>query len=215
MTETSPIVNGLVMIHKIITRSLNVALQKCNEYISLKGIPAHEARGYSMYLANLKQVTHSHHSSEDEIAFPYFREHIEAPYEQLKDDHNSLAVVLARLDPFLKEVSFNDLTSLKEVLTEFEKLWFPHIRIEEENFTPDRVNSKSAISDQVRMVKELSDHGHKNSGPGPLVLPFFFYNLEGTDREIFMTPFPWILKKFLVPVVWKGQWKHMAPFLLR
>ena len=214
MTETSPVTDGLLMIHKIISRSLNVSIRKCNEYISGEGIPADEARGFSMYLTNLKRVTHAHHLSEDEIAFPYFRDYIDAPYESLKHDHESLAAVLNMMDPFLEEVIFTDLHRLKEVLAEFEKLWFPHIGIEEDNFTPGKVNSKTGIKDQVKIVKELSAHGQRNSGPGPLVLPFYFYNLDGKDRENFMTPFPWILKKFLVPVVWKKKWGQMSPFLL-
>jgi len=41
-----------------------------------------------------------------------------------------------------------------------------------------------------------------------------FYNLEGKDREAFMKPFPMIVKKVLVPIIWKGQWKPMIPFFL-
>jgi hypothetical protein len=35
----------------------------------------------------------------------------------------------------------------------------------------------------------------KSSGPGPLTLPFVFYNIEGEDREEFMKGIHWIVNK--------------------
>ena len=52
------------------------------------------------------------------------------------------------------------------------------------------------------------------SNPATLILPFIIYNLEGKDREEFVSDMPWILKKFLVPVIWKKKWQKMKPFLL-
>jgi hypothetical protein len=93
-------------------------------------------------------------------------------------------------------------------------VWVPHIGIEEQNFTGDKVQSIMDMKEQVNLAEKLSKHGRQNSGPGPLALPFMIYNLEGNDREAFVLRFPWIVKKVLVPVLWKGQWKPMIPFLL-
>jgi hemerythrin-like domain-containing protein len=214
MTNISPVVGGLSRIHKIISRGLNTSIRKCDEYVMKQGIPPREAEGFSMYVTTLKSITHSHHLSEDEIAFPYFKDNIKAPYNRLKDDHNAIEYVLDKLEQSLSEVNTKGVGNLRDVLGEFEMLWVPHIRIEEENFTSERLQAFAGIEEQLELVEKLGKHGSKNSGPGPLALPFMFYNLETSDRELFMEAFPWIVKKVLVPVVWKGQWKPMSPFLL-
>lgn len=214
MTETNPLIEGLLRIHKIISRGLNISLQKCEEYLGRQGIPPEEIAGFSMYVKALKWVTHAHHLSEDEIAFPYFRNKIEAPFERLQDDHRIISSVLVRLDQCLAEIPSDDIIKLRELLGEFEKLWVPHIKIEEENFTPEKLQKIAVASEQVKIAANIAIHSSKNSGPGPLSLPFLFYNLEGKDREILLLSFPWIVKKVLVPIIWRGQWKPMSPFLL-
>jgi hemerythrin-like domain-containing protein len=214
MTQISPVIQGLSSIHKIITRGLTISIQKCDEYPGKQGIPSEEATGFSLYVKTLKWVTHAHHLSEDEIAFPYFKDYIEAPYSKLKDDHQTIALVLEKLEKCLPEISSGHVGNLNEALREFEKLWVPHIGIEEANFTAEKINKAVGIQDQVAIAQKLGKHGSKNAGPGPLALPFMFYNLDGKDREAFMMPFPWIVKKVLVPIIWKGQWKPMSQFLL-
>jgi hemerythrin-like domain-containing protein len=212
--ETSPVIGGLLMIHKIIMRGLIISIRKCDEYLLMKTIPHGEAEGFSMYVSTLKWVTHAHHLSEEEIVFPYFKEYIEAPYERLKDDHLKISSVMVSLEQCLPEISSGRVGRLREVLNDFENLWGPHIRIEEENFTTKRLPAALGIKEQISLSEKLARHGSKNSGPGPLALPFLFYNLDGKDREVFMRPFPWIVKKVFVPIIWKEQWKPMNKFLL-
>jgi hemerythrin-like domain-containing protein len=214
MKEVSPIIQGLLMIHKIITRGLSTSIRKCDEYLGQQSIPPREVEGFSMYVATLKWVTHAHHLGEEEIAFPYFKDYIEAPYDSLKDDHHTMAQILDKLDQCLLEISSGKFDKLREVLGEFEKLWIPHIRIEEDYFTAEKLRLVVEMKDQINLAEKFASHGSKNSGPGALGLPFMFYNLEGKDRETFTAPFPWIVKKVLVPIIWKGQWKPMKPFLL-
>ena len=128
-------------VHKIISRGLSISIRKCDEYLGKQGIPPGEAKGFSLYVTTLKWVTHSHHLSEDEIVFPYFKAHIEAPYDRLKDDHQNISHVLVALDQCLVEISSGGVTRLREVLGEFEKIWVPHIRIEEEKFTAEKLHT--------------------------------------------------------------------------
>ena len=212
--EASPLAEGLLRIHKVITRGINISIRKCDEYLGTNSIPPGEAAGFSKYVSSLKWVTHAHHLSEDEIIFPFFNDRIEAPYNRLMDDHQTITGILVRLDQCLPEILSGKVGRLREVLGEFENLWVPHIGIEEQNFTGEKIQSILAVNEQVAFAEKLSRHGRENSGPGPLVLPFMIYNLEGSDREAFMMPFPWIIKNFLIPVLWKGQWKSMGPFFL-
>jgi hemerythrin-like domain-containing protein len=214
MPETSPVIGGLLMIHKIITRGLIISIRKCDEFLLKKDITSGDAAGFSMYVSTLRWVTHAHHLSEDEIAFPYFKDFIEAPYESLKDDHQKISSILVSLEHCLPEISSGGVGRLREVLDDFESLWGPHIRIEEENFTTKRLPADVGIKEQINLAEKLARHGSKNSGPGTLAVPFMFYNLDGRDRELFMMPFPWMVKKLLVPIIWKGQWKPMSKFFL-
>ena len=214
MLENSPLVEGLLRIHKIISRGLNISISKCKEYRDKQGIPDNEAEGFYKYLKALRWVTHSHHLSEDEIAFPYFSSTIKAPYTRLKDDHHKIYIILEKLDKYLSETSSGKLDELHALLEEFKSVWEPHIRIEEENFNTEKLQPFLGMKDQLALAQRLGDHSRKNLGPGPITLPFIFYNLEGRDREEFMRQIPWVLKKVLVPVIWKKQWDPMRPFLL-
>jgi hemerythrin-like domain-containing protein len=214
MTDTSPLVGGLLRIHKIITRGLTISIRKCDEYIGKNSTPSGEATGFTMYVSALRRVIHSHHLSEDEIVFPYFKDRIEAPYDRLMNDHNVIAGLLAKMEECLAGISSDRVAKLREVLDELYNLWKPHIKIEEENFTSEKVWTVVGIKEQESLSEKLGEHGRKNSGPGPLTLPFLFYNLENKERDAFMSDIPWIVKKILVPIVWRKQWKPMDPFFL-
>jgi hemerythrin-like domain-containing protein len=214
MTETSPLVEGLLRMHKVISRALNVCIQKCDDYLRKQGVPPEEAAGFHMYVRTLKWITHSHHLTEDDIAFPYLRDKLEAPYARLGDDHQAIARILGKLDACLLEISSGGVSKLREVLGEFDKLWGPHIKIEEEHFTADTLKPVVGMQEQVDLTVRSEEHGKKNAGPGPLALPFLIYNLEGTDRELFLMRLPWIVRKILVPFIFRGKWAPMSPFLL-
>jgi len=212
--DASPVVNGLLLIHKIITRGLTVSLQKCEEYLENKAVPASEAAGFTTFVSTLTKVAHSHHLSEDEISFPYFRDYLEAPFDRLMEDHQSISHILDRIGRYLPDLTKDEITGLHDTLKEFQAMWVPHIQIEEENFTVQKVQERVSMKDQIVIAKKMAAHGSRNSGPGPLALPFLFYNLEGMDRDTFMKSFPLIVRKILVPVIWKSRWEPMSPFLL-
>jgi hemerythrin-like domain-containing protein len=214
MTETSPLVGAFLRMHRIISRGLNVSIQKCDEYLRAQGIPSEEAVGFPMYVTTLKWITHAHHLTEDEVAFPYFRDKLQAPYARLQDDHQAMARILAKLDTSLPEASSGGFGRLREALGEFDTLWGPHIKVEEEHLTAERLTPVVGMQEQTVLAERFAKHGQENAGPGPLALPFLFYNLEGADREAFMMPIPWVVKKVLVPIIWRGRWAAMSPFLL-
>lgn len=215
MKVTNPVHEGLLNIHRIITRGLKTSISKCDEYQNNLSITPGETTGLSMYLTTLKMVMHSHHLSEDEIAFPYFKNKIEAPFDQLEDDHREMAKLLDDLEKCIPDLSNDGIRKTLDVLKKLNDLWLPHIRIEENNFTVEIIQSVTDFKEQADIAKRLRAHSMKNSGPGPQTVPFLIYNLEGRDREIFIMNFPWIVNKFLVPFVWKGKWKPMSEFLIQ
>jgi len=43
LTDMSPVAEGLLRIHKIISRGLSISIRKCDEYLVKQGIPSGEA----------------------------------------------------------------------------------------------------------------------------------------------------------------------------
>ena len=54
MTDTSPLVGGLLRIHKVISRGLFVSIRKCDEFLVKKSIPPEESEGLSMYVETIE-----------------------------------------------------------------------------------------------------------------------------------------------------------------
>jgi hemerythrin-like domain-containing protein len=214
MAQISPVVNGLVKIHKLITRALSVSVVKCDEYLNKNEIPGEELQGFRMYLITLVRVMHSHHSGEDDIVFPYCIGRIDAPYEKLKDEHVSMSKMLDDLESRLDNISIGALPLLREKLDRIQRYWEPHIKSEELSFTDEILAGKMTGKEQKDLVDQIGRHGAKSSGPGPITIPFIIYNLQPGDRKEFIEDFPWIIKNFLVPIVWRSKWKAMDPFLL-
>jgi hemerythrin-like domain-containing protein len=214
MKEMNPLAGSLLRIHKIISRALDVSLQKCDEYLGKHGIPSKEAAGFLMYVTTLKWIAHSHHLTEDDIVFPFFRNRLEAPYERLEKDHEVMTRNLEDLDTCLKEISSGGVGRLREVLGEFNELWGPHIRIEEEHFAAERLEEVAGRWEQKKLLTQITEYGGMKSGPVSLALPFLFYNLAGADREEFIMVFPWIVRQVFVPIIWRGNWQPMSAFLL-
>jgi hypothetical protein len=208
------IVDDLLNIHRIITRGLNVSVRKYDEYLGRKGMTTAEAKGLSMYTSALRWVIHAHHLTEDEIVYPIFKDRIEAPYDQLMNDHKAVTGILDKLKKSLPVKSAGDAELISRLLGELKMMWGPHIRIEEEAFTANNVQALISMEEQVKLKKEFSEHGRKNSGPAKLALPFMIYNLDGKERKDFSMMLPWIVRKVFVPVVWKEKWKPMKPYLL-
>ena len=98
-------------------------------------------------------------------------------------------------------------------MKETKDLWVKH-RNEEEQIVELDMEPILSIKEQIELSDNLSKHGQSMSEPPNLILPFLIYNLEGSDRDEFTNDMPWILKKFVVLIIWKSKWEKMRPFLL-
>ncbi|HEX2970125.1 MAG TPA: hemerythrin domain-containing protein [Bacteroidales bacterium] len=214
MPDFSPVTEGLVTIHKLITRALDVSISKCDEYIKNRAIPANEEKGFALYVTTLIRVMHAHHLGEDDVVFPYFKERIEAPYIRLKDDHVTMANLLDNLEKGIGEITIFDIGRIKNILSDLRKSWGPHITAEESSFSAKVLSGTYTEKEQRDLLDKIGQHGSKLSGPAPVTIPFVIYNLEPQDRKIFLKDFPWIMKVFFIPLLWRSKWKPMDPFLL-
>lgn len=209
----------LMRIHKVITRALDIGLEKGNDYLESSFPPEQELAGYSSYIHCLATVLSAHHISEDIISFPAFRTVLpNAPYARLASDHHKIEMLLASIAPDIKELSGasqeNSLRSIIDFLTKIHNLWRPHIYLEEQYFSSDVLNAVMSPEDQLKISLAASKHSQEHSEPPYWVVPFILYNLEHEDRKLMEAMIPKTLVEEMVPVVWKEKWAPMKPFLL-
>jgi hypothetical protein len=217
---TSPnIIYGLLSIHAVITRGLQVATEKSAAFAQ-KGFPDAASReGFASYLRCLISVLNVHHEAEDALAFPSFLEIMAAPYEDLTEQHRQMHHLLEKAGVEIESVAKDTdpsgaLTRLNQILRGLQEIWHPHIAIEEEHFTVEKFASLLPPEEHRRMNKMFMEHMQQHTGPPSLILPFLLFNLSPEQRRYFAAEMPPEVTGQLVPVVWKQQWAPMQPFLL-
>jgi hypothetical protein len=213
------VITGMLSIHAVVSRGLRVALER-NEAFVQHGFPdARSREGFIDYLRCLVSVLNAHHETEDTLAFPSFREKVDAPYDLLTEQHRLLHPMLEQAKTIIEEAAAapsaaEPLARLNVVLRKIEELWHPHIGIEEEHFTVDRFATLMPPEEHLRLIGRFLEHTRQITGPDYLILPFLLYNLEPRARALFASEMPPIVTEQLVPVVWKEKWEPMQPFLL-
>jgi hemerythrin-like domain-containing protein len=210
---------SLTMLHRVITRAVNVSRQNAKKFIQT-GIQDENLReGFVRFVRTLSEVIRSHHLVEDELAFPYFRDKIaDAPYPRLKMDHEKMIPILKSINLAVEKVKdpATEKTALKEIdtaLGEFAPLWAPHIEIEEKFFSVEKLGRIMSLDEHIRMLANIAAFNQKNSGPAALVTPFILFNLPTGPREAMMGAMPSEVTQKLLPGPWKAEWEPMSPFL--
>ena len=100
MPETMQLNVGmsLLLIHKAITRGMDVAVERSGLFARVGSLDAAAREGFRTYARTLVTVLHTHHSLEDEIVFPYFRDKVpDAPYDELSSDHLTMGSILREI----------------------------------------------------------------------------------------------------------------------
>ncbi len=203
--------------HQVITRGLSVSIEACRA-AAQAGTGAGERRGLSDYGRTLASLIDLHHHTEDEIVFPYLEKLIpDAPYEQLRSDHQKLVPMLQAVqDACVLWVDGDDasLAAMSENLGKIDSIWHPHIRIEEEYYAPRALAELIAADEHARLIGELGQYSMQHIKEPPLLLPFVIYNADEHYRPIITRPLPAELTEQMIPVAWKEQWEPMKSFLL-
>jgi hypothetical protein len=215
------VVGGLIRIHHVITRALTVAIENSRSFAERSGYPDASTReGFTGFVLSLVSSLHAHHLTEDDIAFPYFRERIpDAPFDLLAAQHREMIPLLDEIRTTIEEAIPDVQASslhwgLNLALIRIVEIWCPHIKTEEEHFTIERVNALVNMEEQRRLIQLFSEHSRKHSGPDYLIVPFLLYNLPPEERAILAQEMPPVVTQELVPVVWKEKWAPMKPYLL-
>lgn len=213
------VVASLLCIHAAVTRCLEVALTSVKPLCEASS-DASTREGFLNYVRALSSIIHGHHLTEDELAFPCFRNKLrEAPFDLLMMQHQQIVPVLKEIDAAVAMCDEGSMSEgfrrLDRALERMIALWRPHVQIEEEHFTFAWLESlRIPDEEHARLMNQIVEHSQKHTGPPYLVLPFMLYNLQPDKRALMAADFPPEVSQHLIPVAWKDQWATMKPFLL-
>ena len=205
----------LVRIHRVITRGLEVSIRHSGTPLDPAAVP-----GFVSYAQTTAWVLHGHHISEDQVAFPFFRQkQIDAPYLLLVAEHGQMQAILNELTPALDRLagepgSAESLAVVHRAFIRLAGIWYPHIQREEELMTAQAIAAAISLEEQISLAQQFAQKGQENSGPAYMAVPFVLYNLSPEDRAGMLRMMSPEVTQHLVPVVWKDQWAPMQPFLL-
>jgi len=213
------IADSLKTIHQVISRGIDVSIEYLPGFIQDGFKDGGIRRGYLDYVRALASIINAHHLTEDEIAFPTFRDKLpNTHFNWLDEDHHLIAGFLDELKPFMEKLDAGDLSratleSLQAVLLKISDRWYQHIDLEVTEFI-DLVDALATREEQLDLIKRFAEHGVKLSVPHPLTVAFILYNLPKAERAAFTINFPPEILNHMVPYVWKEQWEPMIPFFL-
>ena len=207
---------GLDLIHRVLSRPLDIGISHIDSCLSSNKVDMENHEGFKDYISSLATVFNAHHHGEDEILFPTFEKKIKnADFSTLKKQHKKLHPLMVQITTKINvdNPSLYQYEEIRNLLKKTKDLWINH-RDEEEQIVELEMEPVMSLADQIELNNKLSKHGQSMSEPANLVLPFLIYNLEGAERDEFTNDMPWILKKLILPIVWKSKWEKMRPFLL-
>lgn len=217
--ENSNIAVSFNNIHKVITRGLRVTIESCQKFLQQGPPDKVSLQGFFNYTRAFSSIVNSHHLTEDELAFPYFRELMPgAHFDSLSETHRLMVHVLDEIKLALdvsekSGLHETELRTLLNAVTRLNEMWHPHIKIETDEFI-NQADSLIPVEEQLRLVRLFSEHGQRLATPPFLTVPFLLYNLSVEDRKVFSQDMPEELTQNLVPIVWKEKWESMKPYLL-
>jgi hemerythrin-like domain-containing protein len=221
MSNNKPNIGVLMMhIHSAVTRGLELAAEKSEAYIN-NGYPdAVVQDGFITYARALGWVINAHHQSEDNVVFPYLMAKLpKAPFDKLSADHKKMDVFLEELQEALNMMAVQPqggepLKKLNDAVSSIAEIWAPHIAIEVHKLYEAKITDAVMSADeQLKLMKDAASFSMKVEDPG-MLLPFILYNLETDGRAYIEHTLPPFFLQEMLPVVWKGKWEPMKPFLL-
>lgn len=221
MVNENHVGTDIIRFHRIITRSLEIVIQNVNRFLEIGAIEKEKREGFLKYIQTFSTVMDAHHVLENERIFPYFRDKLpDAPYERLMTQHEWVKTALSQINGRIINLKSNvdeleSLNSLKTGLRQIEKIWPPHIRIEEERIYGHVGSLNMSLEETNRLRTEYTQFFEEHAQPASLVMPFILYNLSRDDRSVLTQQLPETVTKKLVETDWKDEWTSMKPFLLK
>ena len=133
-------------IHAMITHALEGARAQSQAAAEAGLADPGERQALAEYLGCFATLLHDHHLSEDDVAFPYFRDRLpDAPFGALEAQHVEMQALLEELEAACDVIARNGqgreaAQALHDTLGRLAALWHPHIALEEAQFTPETLD---------------------------------------------------------------------------
>jgi hemerythrin-like domain-containing protein len=210
-----------IRFHRIVTRSLEVAIQNVNEFLEIGALEKSKREGFLNFVQSFSSFVEAHHLVENEKVFPYFMDKLpEVPYDRLMDEHKEIKAALQEINSGVTSLrserdESRHLILLKSGLGKIDQIWLPHIQIEESQLYQRVGSLKIKLEEMIRIRTEFSQFFQERIGPAYLMMPFILFNLSPEDRAVLAHGLPETVTKQLVPIDWKDKWASMQPFLLK
>jgi hypothetical protein len=206
-------------IHNIITRGLRVSLESARDILQGGFQGERNREGFFNYVRSLTSVMNAHHLTEDDIAFPYFRDKLpEADFDDWTCWHGKMAEDLDEINLAVEKCEKKDefeteLRIIENVLARLNEGWPYHIQPETDDFI-NKADALVPVEEQLRLVRQFSEYVLEKATPLYLTVPFMLNNLSLEDRQVFSQWIPAEGILNLVPVAWKEKWSSMGPYLM-
>jgi hemerythrin-like domain-containing protein len=98
----SEITGDLKRIHSVITRALEVCIGGSRSFSLKKRVDSSEIDGFAMYVRCFSSMLSTHHLTEDELAFPYFKKILpDVPYDTLSEQHREIVHYLDEMNQWI------------------------------------------------------------------------------------------------------------------
>jgi hemerythrin-like domain-containing protein len=216
------IARDFARIHSVITYALEVSIEHSSRYAQ-EGYPdATTRKGFTSYVRCLSALLYAHHTTEGDLAFPYFWEKLpDLPVERLIAQHQQMDPLLDEIHTALAGIAdasqaSQSLVGLTRALAGMLALWLVHIEIEEQHITSERIRAVLDDDEQVKLRQAFVSHSRRlqrRAAPLSLLIPFVLYNLSCEDRPSLAPKMAQAVTRLLIPHVWRRKWMPMAPFL--
>jgi hemerythrin-like domain-containing protein len=212
------IADGLIGIHRSITRGFTIAEETLQHMVQNTLSDKQSLNGFLEYLRSLVTLVHAHHSTEDRIVFPAFRtKTMEAPYALLGKEHVQMEKLLNEIKLLIEKLAedkqdMGTIQKLQQLIQALHDLWSPHIEIEQCRFSGSAIGNHMSTEEQQQMAQRVGQHMAENAKPEYLVIPFLFYNLSSQDRKMMQPFLPPNITSLLT--TWKDNWAPMKPFFI-
>jgi hypothetical protein len=213
------LVDYFLTVHQVISRGVDISNAQIDDFVK-NGFPNDTTcDGYLYYVYALTVLFDSHHKTEDDIGFPFFREALpNTHFEWLLEDHDLITGFIEELRPILgalnkrEQVNIN-LVLCKDLLWKISDRWYGHIGLEEEEFI-NLIDDLISNEERVRLFTQFKDYNYKLLEPHNLTFPFMLHNLEPQDQRHILTAYSEAWFADLNAPAWRAEWESMIPFLL-
>ena len=125
--QVTNIAVSFLNIHNIITRGLRVSLESTQGLLQQGFQDEEDREGFFNYVRSLTSVMNAHHLTEDDIAFPYFRDKLpKVPFDDWTYWHGKMAEMLEEINLAVEKCEKED-----EFDTELSKVENALVRLNE------------------------------------------------------------------------------------